>query len=98
LGTASAWLGEDPTENPLQIQNLVLSGPGNVLQFSLSSDEKYLYALSSRGTTSIPEGQGNLLHILTINDDGTVAENVSPVVFNEPNDTRPQGVAVVPVR
>ena len=87
----------DP-ENPRQIQNLVLSGPGNVLQFSLSSDEKYLYALSSRGSTSIPEGQGNLLHILTINDDGMVAENVSPVVFNEPNDTRPQGVAVVPGR
>jgi hypothetical protein len=87
----------DP-ENPVQIQNLVLSGPGNVLQFSLSSDEKYLYALSSRGSTSIPEGQGNLLHVLTINSDGTVDENVSPVVFNEPNDTRPQGVAVVPVR
>jgi len=87
----------DP-ENPVQIQNLVLSGPGNVLQFSLSSDEKYLYALSSRGSTSIPEGQGNMLHILTINNEGTVDENVSPVVFNEPNDTRPQGVAVVPAR
>jgi 6-phosphogluconolactonase (cycloisomerase 2 family) len=86
----------DP-ENPRQTQNLVLSGPGNVLQFSLSNDEKFLYALSSRGSTSIPEGQGNLLHILTINDDGTVIENVSPAVFNEPNDTRPQGVAVVPV-
>jgi hypothetical protein len=87
----------DP-ENPQQIQNLVLSGPGNVLQFSLSDDGRYLYALSSRGSTSIPEGQGNLLHILSINDDGTVVENASPVVFNEPNDTRPQGVAVVPVR
>jgi hypothetical protein len=87
----------DP-ENPRELQNLVLSGQGNVLQFSLSSDEQYLYALSSRGTTSIPEGQGNQLHILTINGDGTVAENASPVVFNEPNDTRPQGVAVVPVR
>jgi hypothetical protein len=87
----------DP-ENPRELQNLVLSGQGNVLQFSLSSDEEYLYALSSRGTTSIPEGQGNLLHILTINGDGTVAENASPVVFSEPNDTRPQGVAVVPVR
>jgi hypothetical protein len=87
----------DP-ENPRELQNLVLSGQGNVLQFSLSSDEKYLYALSSRGTTSIPEGQGNQLHILTINGDGTVAENASPVVFSEPNDTRPQGVAVVPTR
>lgn len=83
-------------EEPNQIQEFTLSGVGNVLQFSLSSDEKYLYALSSRGSTSIPEGQGNLLHVLTVQEDGTVAESVSPVVFQEPNDTRPQGVAVVP--
>ena len=83
-------------EEPSQIQEFTLSGAGNVLQFSLSSDEKYLYALSSRGSTSIPEGQGNILHVLTVNEDGTVAESVSPIVFQEPNDTRPQGVAVVP--
>jgi hypothetical protein len=83
-------------EEPSQIQEFTLSGVGNVLQFSLSSDEKYLYALSSRGSTSIPEGQGNILHVLTVNEDGTVAESVSPIVFQEPNDTRPQGVAVVP--
>jgi hypothetical protein len=83
-------------EEPRQIQEFTLSGVGNVLQFSLSSDEKYLYALSSRGSTSIPEGQGNILHVLSVNEDGTVAESVSPIVFQEPNDTRPQGVAVVP--
>jgi 6-phosphogluconolactonase (cycloisomerase 2 family) len=83
-------------EEPQQIQEFALSGVGNVLQFSLSSDEKSLYALSSRGSTSIPEGQGNVLHVLTIQQDGTVAETVSPVVFQLPNDTRPQGVAVVP--
>ncbi|WP_263355341.1 lactonase family protein [Acidicapsa acidisoli] len=81
---------------PREIQNLVLSGQGNVLQFSLSTDEQNLYALSSRGATSIPEGQGNLLHVLSIEEDGTVQETESPIVFNEPNDTRPQGVAVVP--
>jgi 6-phosphogluconolactonase (cycloisomerase 2 family) len=83
-------------EEPKQIQRLVLSGVGNALQFSLSTDEKSLYALSSRGSTSIPEGQGNVLHVLTIQQDGTVAETVSPVVFQLPNDTRPQGIAVVP--
>lgn len=85
----------DP-EEPSQIQEFTLSGVGNVLQFSLSSDEKHLYALSSRGSASIPEGQGNILHVLTVNDDGTVAETVSPVVLQEPDNTRPQGVAVVP--
>ncbi len=85
----------DP-ENPVQIQELNLSGQGNVLQFSLSTDEKSLYALSSRGDASIPEGQGNELHVLSIRHDGQVVESGAPVVFDEPNDTRPQGVAVVP--
>ena len=85
-------------EEPLQIQEFSLSGIGNVLQFSLSGDEKYLYALSSRGNAAIPEGQGNLLHILTVADDGTVAETASPVIFTLPKDTRPQGVAVLQSR
>jgi len=83
-------------ENPVQIQELNLSGYGNVLQFSLSTDEKSLYALSSRGDASIPEGKGNELHVLTIQQNGEVVESGTPVLFNEPNDTRPQGVAVVP--
>jgi 6-phosphogluconolactonase (cycloisomerase 2 family) len=85
----------DP-ENPVQIQELNLSGAGNVLQISLSTDEQSLYALSSRGDAAIPEGHGNELHILSIQQNGKVAEIQSPVIFNEPNDTRPQGVAVVP--
>jgi hypothetical protein len=67
-----------------------------VLQIALSTDEKSLYALSSRGNASIPEGKGNELHVLAILHDGQVVENGAPVVFAEPNDTRPQGVAVVP--
>jgi len=86
---------KDP-EKPQQIQEFNLSGLGNVLQFSLSTDDRTLFALSSRGTATIPEGQGNVLHTLSIGDDGTVSEAVPPVVFQLPNDTRPQGVAVVP--
>jgi 6-phosphogluconolactonase (cycloisomerase 2 family) len=85
----------DP-EAPLQIQEFPLSGAGEVLQFSLSNDEKYLYALSSRGSTTIPEGLGNALHVLTVEPDGTLSETLPRVFFHEPNDTRPQGVAVVP--
>jgi 6-phosphogluconolactonase (cycloisomerase 2 family) len=87
----------DP-ENPVQIQEFNLSGQGNVLQIGLSTDDQSLYALSSRGNAAIPEGHGNELHVLTIQQNGTVAEIQSPVIFNEPNDTRPQGVAVVPGR
>ena len=83
-------------EEPVQIQEFQLSGVGNVLQFSLSSEDKFLYALSSRGSTAIPEGQGNVLHALKVHRDGTLTETLSPVVFQLPIDTRPQGVAVVP--
>jgi 6-phosphogluconolactonase (cycloisomerase 2 family) len=85
----------DP-ESPVQIQEFNLSGEGSVLQIALSTDEQSLYALSSRGDAAIPEGQGNELHILTIQQNGKVDEIQSPVIFDEPNDTRPQGVAVVP--
>lgn len=74
------------------------SGLGNVLPFSLSSDEKYLYASSSRSSAAIPECQGNVLHILAIAYDGTVSETASPVVFTLPSDNRPKGAAVVEAR
>lgn len=79
----------DP-ETPVEIQNFVLADTGNVLQFSLSSDEGSLYALSTRGDASIPEGQGNELHTLTIARDGRLTEAVAPTLIAEPNDTRPR--------
>jgi len=66
---------------PVEIQNLVLSGLGNALQFSLSTDEQYLYAVSSRGSASIPDGQGNALHVLKIESDGTVTENANSPIY-----------------
>lgn len=85
-------------ENPVEIQNFFLADKGQVLQFSLSSNERSLYALSSRGDVSIPEGQGNELHTLTVAGDGRLSESISPTIFREPNDTRPQGVLVIPAR
>ena len=82
-------------ENPVELQSLVLSGLGNVLQFSLSTNEKELYALSSRGSASIPEGQGNILHVLKVAEDGSMTETSHPVVFSLPAGTRPQGVLAV---
>jgi hypothetical protein len=82
-------------ETPAEIQNFVLSGLGNALQFDLSTDETSLYVLSSRGSDAIPQGQGNVLHSLTIATDGKLSEKLAPTVFSEPNSTRPQGVTVV---
>jgi hypothetical protein len=81
-------------EEPSEIQNLVLAGLGNALQFSLSTDERNLYALSQRGSASIPEGEGNALHILSIDKEGKVSESKHPILFHLPPGTRPQGVAV----
>jgi len=84
---------------PVEIQNLVLAGLGNALEFELSADNQYLYAISSRGSASIPDGEGNALHILKIASDGTVAETAgSPILFNLPAGTRPQGVLTVSLR
>jgi hypothetical protein len=82
-------------EYPIEIQTLTLSGVGNAFQLSLSNNGKSLYVLSQRAVTSIPEGQGNVLHSLSIKDDGTLQETGSGIAFNLPSGTRPQGVAVV---
>ncbi|HEY4047842.1 MAG TPA: hypothetical protein VGM27_13345 [Acidobacteriaceae bacterium] len=82
-------------ENPVEIQTLTLAGVGNSFQLSLSEGGKSLYVLSQRAATSIPAGQGNVLHSLSIKDDGTIEENGTGVVFNLPTGVRPQGVAVV---
>jgi hypothetical protein len=41
-----------------------------------------LYVLSQRAATSIPEGQGNVLHSLSIKDDGTLQEIGSGIVHH----------------
>ena len=86
-------------EEPREIETVALSGLGNVLQFSLSSDNKYLYALSSRGSAEIPDGEGNILHVLAVASDGSVTEATGDAFnFHLPNGVRPQGVTTVTVR
>ncbi len=85
-------------ENPVEIQTLTLAGVGNDFQLSLSEDGRSLYVLSQRAAASIPEGQGNVLHTLSVSRDGTVEETGAPVVFHLPSGVRPQGIAVVSQR
>jgi hypothetical protein len=85
-------------ENPVEIQTLTLAGVGNDFQLSLSGDGSSLYVLSQRASTSIPDGQGNVLHTLSVSSNGTVEETGAPVVFHLPSGIRPQGIAVVSQR
>lgn len=85
-------------DEPRELQNLILSGPGNVLQFALNSNERYLYALSSRGSETIPEGQGNRLHALRVERDGSISELTEAAIdFAAPENARPQGVLAVTI-
>ena len=86
----------DP-ENPVQIQEFVLSDVGNSFQLSLSPDEHSLYVLSPRASTSIPLGEGNVLHSLTIGDKGLLSETLATIPFTSASNARPRGIAVVPV-
>ena len=86
----------DP-ENPVQIQEFVLSGVGSSFQLSLSPDEHSLYVLSPRTSTSIPLGEGNVLHSLTIGDKGLLSETLATIPFTSATNARPRGIAVVPV-
>ena len=90
----SVYDASDP-EFPVEIQTLTLQGVGNAFQISLSENGKSIYTISQRTSTSLPTGQGNVLHILSVRNDGTVDETGTPITFNVPIGTRPQGVAVV---
>lgn len=90
----SVYDSSDP-EYPLEIQTLTLQGPGQAFQLSVSQDGKSLFALSQRSSMTLPAGEGNALHVLTIKPDGTVVEEAPPIVLTETNLARPQGIAVV---
>lgn len=85
-------------ENPIQLQEFQLSGVGNAYQLSLSTDGRNLYVLSPRTSASVPAGEGNVLHSLTIGDDGQLSETLPTIPFNSPTDVRPRGIATVGVR
>ena len=94
--TLSTYDITDP-ENPVEIQTPQLIGQGNARQITLSDDEKFLYAITGRFSTKIPNGQGNALHIFAIQEDGTLSER-SPIDIPVPAGTLSQGVAVYTAR
>ena len=81
---------------PVEIQHLVLQGEGNQFEIELDPSGKFLYAISQRASASTPLGQGNTLHLLTVDPaTGLVAEPNAPLPITVPNGVRPQGLATV---
>jgi 6-phosphogluconolactonase (cycloisomerase 2 family) len=80
----------------VEIQHFVLQGQGNQFEIELDPTGAFLYAVSQRASASTPLGQGNTLHVLTIDRvTGFVAEPNTPVNLAVPNGVRPQGLAAV---
>jgi hypothetical protein len=83
---------QDPY-NPVEIQHLLLRGPGSSFQLALDNADRFLHVVSQRADAATPLGQGNAVHVLRIAADGTLTEAASsPVNLVLPEGTRPQGV------
>jgi 6-phosphogluconolactonase (cycloisomerase 2 family) len=94
--------------HPVQIQNLPLAGPHSAtgtgsqtasFEIALDPTGRYLYAIGQSTDPSFP--QGNQLHTLTVAGDGTLTEQIPPVIFSQadvPANAHPQGLAVVAAR
>lgn len=80
-------------DNPVEVQTPQLIGQGNVRQFELSPDGKFIYAITGRFSDKIPFGQGNALHVFAIERDGTLTER-TPVQIPVPAGVLSQGIAV----
>jgi hypothetical protein len=85
----------NPTE-PKQIQDLPFTEPGNAWNLTLSPDDKFLFAITPRAIGAVPEGMGNIGHVMEVGPDGKLTElNVgSPTEFPVPDDAAPYGLGV----
>lgn len=78
---------------PVEIEHLKLKGLGSPFQITADPRGTFLYVVTQRSSASTPLGQGNTLHVLTVNQfTGKIAE-ASFVKLPVPPGTRPQGVA-----
>jgi pSer/pThr/pTyr-binding forkhead associated (FHA) protein len=85
----------DP-EKPKQIQDLPFAEPGNAWNIALSPDDRFLFAITPRAVGAVPEGMGNIGHVMEIGPDGTLTElnPGSPTKFPVPDDAAPYGLGV----
>ncbi len=95
----SVWdLRPDP-RHPRLLQSVALRGGGNPWNLRLDPAGHYLYIITPRQVSTIPAGEGQLLHSLRIGADGTLGEVAdSPVPLPVALNTNPFGLAIVPDR
>jgi 6-phosphogluconolactonase (cycloisomerase 2 family) len=92
----SVWnIAKDP-HHPKLLQSLGLPGGGNPWGLRIDPSGRFLFVIVPRQVKQVPEDQGQLLHALRIQSDGTLAEEASsPVPLPVPAGSNPFGVAVV---
>ncbi len=86
--------GTDP-ERPRQLQTLKLKGSGNPWGLRLDPAGRHLFVVDPRATAGVHPGQGNALHVLDVDADGTLSERDDPVPLPVALGTPPVGVAVL---
>ena len=85
------------------LQKLVLKNSGplySAMSFTTSEDfslsfspsGKNLYVISQYTNPDLSLGNYNLLHVLKVNNDGTLTEPATPLALPVPSSVRPQGV------
>ncbi|APR82535.1 Hypothetical protein A7982_07884 [Minicystis rosea] len=92
---------------PKEIQKLALRDPGPIFgegkmasvssgptQLALDPEERVLYVVNQRLTTDPGVPFGNILHALTVREDGTLTETLPEVPLPVPPEARPQGIVV----
>ncbi|AFY43784.1 beta-propeller fold lactonase family protein [Nostoc sp. PCC 7107] len=83
----------DPT-TPVEIQKVTLRGAGGATNLALDEKEEFIQVITRRTSPNIVEGNG--LHILKVNRDGTLNEvDTSPLPLPSVENSFPQGIAVL---
>ena len=85
----------DPT-TPVEIQRVTLNSNGSAgaTQLTLDSTESFLQVVDHRNSPDVAEGNG--LHVLNVNQDGTLIEvSSSPLALPSVDDSFPQGIIAV---
>lgn len=94
--TMSVFDLTDPL-NPRLLQVVTLKDAGNPWDLRIDPSGRFIFVLDARDRQDlVPAGQGNELHTLAINSDGTLSEEAfSPVPIPVPLNTNPIGLAVI---
>ena len=93
----SVWSIADNPRKPTLMQTYELSGGGNPWGLRIDPTGKVLFVITPRQIHQVPEGQGQLLHGISIASDGSLVDvlNGSPVTIPVTPDTNVYGVTVV---